>query len=252
MLILAFGGVDFYSLGAFWVLEVQQFFGPDPYHVARILVAFGFAFLIGIFAAGWAIDLTGGHIREPLLIAASLMTAGIGGLVVDTESTPSLAIGLSFLGSLGTGALYIPPIIALMIISGDEVIGTVVGLGLAIRFLAGQAGYTLMFNILMNKLNKVLPKLVGTAVAEAGLAVPEIPAFIEALVAQNTTAILEVPGVSTTIIVDALLAVDASYVQGFRLVYLISIGFGGAAIVSCLFLGNLRKYMTERVAVDIH
>lgn len=231
---------------------MQQFFGPDAYSVARILVPMGFAFLIGIFAFGWAIDLTRGRIRELLLIAASLMTAGVGGMVVVTENTPSLTMGLSFIGLMGVGALYIPPIIALMIISGDEVIGTVVGLALAIRFLGGQAGYALLYNILMNKLGDVIPTLVGGAVAEAGLPLPEIPAFIGALLAQNTTAILSVPGVTPAIVGDAILAIDASYVQGFRLVYLISIGFGGAAIVSALFLGNIRKYMTERVAVDIH
>ena len=153
---------------------------------------------------------------------------------------------------LGNGALYVPPIIALMIVSGDEVIGTVVGLALAVRFLAGQAGYALLYNILMNKLTAVIPTLVGGAVAEAGLPLPEIPAFIQALLAQNTTAILAVPGVTVAIVGDAVQAVDASYVQGFRLVYLVSVGFGGAAIISCLFLGNIRKYMTERVAVDIH
>jgi len=139
-----------------------------------------------------------------------------------------------------------------MIISSDEVIGTVVGLALAIRFLAGQAGYALLFNILQNKLTAIIPTIVGGAVAEAGLPLTEIPAFIGALLAQNTTAILSVPGVTSVIIGDAIQAVDTCYVQGFRLVYLISIGFGGAAIISCLFLGNIRKYMTERVAVDIH
>jgi len=173
-------------------------------------------------------------------------------MVQATQFTPNLAIGLSFIGMLGNGALYVPPIIALMIITSDEVIGTVVGLALAIRFLAGQAGYALLYNILMNKLTAVIPTIVGGAVAQAGLPLTEIPEFIGALLAQNTTAILSVPGVTPAIIGDAIQAVDASYVQGFRLVYLVSIGFGGATIISCLFLGNIRKYMTERVAVDIH
>ena len=153
---------------------------------------------------------------------------------------------------LGNGALYIPPVIVLTIISGDEVIGTVVGLALAVRFLAGQAGYALMFNILENKLLEVIPTNVGGAVAKAGLPLPEIPAFIRALLARNTTAIAQLKGVTPTIVVEAIQAVDESYIEGFKLVYLVSIGFGGAAIISCLFLGNIRKFMTERVAVDIH
>jgi len=43
-----------------------------------------------------------------------------------------------------------------------------------------------------------------------------------------------------------------SYVQGFRLVYLVSIAFGVVAVITALFLGDIRKYMTNHVAVDIH
>jgi hypothetical protein len=251
-LILAFGGVDFYSLAAFFVVEVQQLFGPDAYSVARILASFGFAFLIGIFTVGWGIDLSRGHIREFLAIGGCLMTAGVGGMIAVTEYTPGLAIGLSVIGMLGIGALYVPPVIILTIISGDEVIGTVVGLALAVRFLAGQAGYALLYNLLTMRLTDVIPTIVGTAVVEAGLAPANAPAFIEALVAQNITAVMQVPGVTVSILEVAGLAVDASYIEGFKLVYWVSIGFGAAAVIASLFLGNVRKYMTERVAVDIH
>lgn len=41
-----------------------------------------------------------------------------------------------------------------------------------------------------------------------------------------------VPGMSDELQTDATMAVKLSYVAGFRLVYLIAIGFGGAAMVA--------------------
>ena len=70
--------------------------------------------------------------------------------------------------------------------------------------------------------------------------------------AQNTTAIAEVPGISPAILLAAEVAFQDSYVQGFRRVYLVSIAFGGAAVLASLFLGDIRKFMVSRVAVDIH
>jgi hypothetical protein len=246
------GGADFYSLGAFWLLETQQFFGPDAYSIARIITAFGFAFLIGIFLISWGIDLTRGSIRELFLITSCLMTAGIGGMLVVTQLTPSMAIGLSFLGSLGVGGLYIPPVIALTIISPDDLIGTIIGLALSIRFIGGQVGYTISFNILQTKLTEIIPSIVGTAIAKAGLPITEIPAFILALVESDFTAIAQIKGVTPAVLEAANEAVSVSYLEGFKLVYYVGIGFGGAAIIASLFLGNIRRYVTDRVAVDIH
>jgi len=71
-------------------------------------------------------------------------------------------------------------------------------------------------------------------------------------VAQNATAVSEVPGISPAILLAAEGAFQDSYVEGFRRVYLVSIAFGGAAVLASLFLGDIRKFMVSRVAVDIH
>lgn len=103
-----------------------------------------------------------------------------------------------------------------------------------------------------NKLNSVIPTLVGTAVVEAGLPLVDAPALIGALVAQNVTAATEVPGVTQQILLAATVALQDSYVEGFRRVYLVSIAFGGAAVIASVFLGEINRFMVSRVAVDIH
>ena len=179
----------------------------------------------------------------------SMMTAGVGALASVTQNTPSRGIGLSFLGGLGTGGILQPAATILTIISPDEVVATVTAATVCIRLVGASIGYSVYFNVLQNKLAAVLPSNVGAAAVNAGLPVDQIPGFLGAFLGGNTTALA---GYSSTLLHAAKEAVQDSYVEGFRLVYLVSIPFGVSAVIACLFLGDIRKFMVDRVAVDIH
>ena len=252
LVITALAGANFYSMLNFWPLECQQLYGPDPHAIARTVVAFGYAVALGVILVDWGLSLFRGANRELLVISSCLMTAGVGALAAVNQNNPSLGIGMSFMGGLGVGGIIVPAAVILTIISPDEVIATVTAITLSIRLIGGSIGYAIYFNVFENKLTDVLPTTVGIAVAKAGLPITEIPAFITALVAQNLTAVSQIKGITPQILLSAQAAVTESYVQGFRMIYLVSIAFGGAAIISSVFLGDIRKYMVDRVAVDIH
>lgn len=236
----------------FWPLECQQFFGPDPHEIARTVVAFGFSVALGVILVSWGLSVFRGANRELLVISSVFMTAGVGGLAAVTPSTPSLGIGMSFLGGLGVGGIIVPAAVILTIICPDEVIATITAITLSIRLIGGSIGYAIYFNVLQNKLTAIIPTTVGIAVLKAGLPPSELTPFITALVAKNETAIAGLKGITPQILVAAEAAVNESYTQGFKLIYLVSIAFGGAAIIASAFLGDIRKYMVDRVAVDIH
>jgi hypothetical protein len=252
LFITALAGANFYSLLNFWPLECQQLYGPEPHAVARTVVAFGYAVALGVILVDWGLSLFRGANRELLVVSSCFMTAGIGALAAVNQNNPSLGIGMSFLGGLGVGGIIVPAAVILTIVSPDEVIATVTAITLSIRLIGGSIGYAIYFNVFENKLTDVLPTTVGIAIAKAGLPITEIPEFIEALVAKNLTAISEIKGITPTILLAANNAVNDSYVEAFRMIYLVSIAFGGAAIIASLFLGDIRKYMVDRVAVDIH
>jgi hypothetical protein len=252
LFITAVAGANFYSLLNFWPLECQQLYGPEPHAVARTVVAFGYAVALGVILVNWGLSVFRGANRELLVISSCLMTAGVGALAAVNQNNPSLGIGMSFLGGLGVGGIIVPAAVILTIVSPDEVIATVTAITLSVRLIGGSIGYAIYFNVFENKLQEVIPTTVGIAVAKAGLPITQIPAFITALIAQNMTAVGQVKGLTPSILLVAEQAVKESYVQGFRMIYLVSIAFGGAAIIASLFLGDIRKYMVERVAVDIH
>ena len=242
----------FYVLAAFWQLEMEQLYGPDPYHVAAVITPFAFFFLIGACVVCWGIDLLRGRLRELFVISSCIMTAGIVALSAIENLTQTGVMCLSSLGMFGVGALFAPPIIVLTNIVPDDAIGTIVGLAMSIRLIFGQVGYTIFFNILQHKLTENIPEIVGTAVAKAGLPVTEIKAFVGALVEKNLTAIGQLGGITPAILVAAGEAVNTSFVVSFRIVYMASLAAGIVAIAASALLPSIRKNMVDRVAVDIH
>ena len=252
LLITALAGAQFYSLLNFWPLECQTLYGPDSHEIARTVVAFGYAVALGVIIVDYCLSLFRGMNRELLLISSVLMTAGIGGMAAVNQNNPGLGIGMSFLGGFGVGGIIVPAAVILTIISPDEVIATITAITLSIRLIGGSIGYAVYFNVFQNKLLAVFPPIVGTAVIKAGLPISELEPFLEALANRNMSEIAHLPGITPQILQVAQAAVQVAYVQAFRRIYLVSIAFGAAAIISSLFLGDIRKYMVGRVAVDIH
>ena len=236
----------------FWPLECQQLFGPDPHAIARTVVAFGYSVALGVILVDWGLSIFCGANRELLVISSVLMTAGVGALAAVNQTNPSLGIGMSFLGGLGVGGIIVPAAVILTIISPDENIATITAVTLSIRLIGGSIGYAIYFNVFENKLTDIIPTTVGLAVIEAGLPLTEVVPFIEAIIARNTTAIAQLNGLTPAILTAANNAVNDCYVQGFRQIYFVSIAFGGAAIIASIFLGDIKKFMVDRVAVDIH
>ena len=187
--------------------------------------------------------------RELLTLSSAMMTAGIGALAVVTQDTPQLGQGLSFLGGIGTGGIIQPAVTILTIISPDEVIATITALTISVRLVGASVGYSVYFNTLQKTLSTSIPEKVGAAVVQAGLPVDQVAPFMGAFLGGNTTAL---GSYALNVIGAAQEAVTESYVEGFRLVYLVSISFGVCAVIACLFLGDIKKYMVDRVAVDIH
>ena len=162
-----------------------------------------------------------------------------------------MGIVMSFIGGVGIGGIIVPAAVILTIISPDEVVATVIAITLSIRLIGRSIGYSIHYNVLQNKVSAYLPTHVAEAAIVAGLPFTSAPAFVAAFVAQNTAALAKIQGVMTAVISAATFAVRESYAYCFKYIYLVSIAFGGTAMICSAFLGDIRKFMTERVAVVI-
>lgn len=237
-----------WALAGFWPYVCQELYGPSPNRIAELVTTFGYSVPTGVILGNWSLSFFRGANRELTLLCSCIMVAGIGSLAAITQNTPNLGIGVSFLGGLGIGGIILPSATILTIVSPDEFIATAASLSITSRLVGGSIGYAIYFTVFQNKLSHLLEN-VGAAVVDAGLPSTEVTAFLSAFSGTNNTALGQY---ASAVLLAAKEASTDTYVSGFRIVFLVSIAFGGSAVIASLFLGNIKKYMVERVAVDIH
>lgn len=212
------------------------------------MLPLGFALIAGIVAVNMGITTFRGANRELFMLSTMAMTSGIAALAAVRENNLGLGIGLSILAGIGVGGIVQPAVTMLTIISPDEIIATITSITISIRLVGAAIGYAISFNAYNSQLAK-LPTNIATAVTKAGLPLNQTNTFIEALINNKTTVLGSFPASILLVGEEAILD---TYLDGFKKVYLVNIAFGVLALIACLFLGNIKKYMVDRVAVDIH
>lgn len=248
LFIAAISGAHFGMLVALWPIQCGEIFGPEPLDIAKILSVCGFSIVIGIVLVNWALTKFKGAARELMTIASCVMTLGLGLMALINKNTPGLAMGLSAITGLGVGGLVQPTGTLITIVSPDALIATIIAATIAIRTVGGTIGYAIYFNILQSRLLGVLPDNVSQAAIQMGVSVDQVDVFLLAFVGKNTTALAQY---SIPALAAAQEAVKDSYTDVFRTIYLASIGFSVACIMASLLLPSIRKYMVDRVAVEL-
>ena len=176
------------------------------------------------------------------------MTAGVAGLAAVQPGAIGLVVGLSTLGALGVGGIIQPAVTMLTIISPDESIATISAASISARLTGATIGYAVYFNVFQTKIAQ-LPTAIADAAVNAGLPTNEaISTFVPAVLSNNVTAL---SGFPSFMVEAGLKAQIDTYLAGFKMIYLVSIVFGGGAIVASLFLRDIKSYMVDRVAVDL-
>lgn len=135
-------------------------------------------------------------------------------------------------------------------VTPDAFIATTVALSLAIRVIGGAIGFSIYYNVFVNKLTTKLPVYIGTFAVEAGLPVTSAQDFVIAVLTAPAT-IANVTGVTPAVLQAATMASRWAFADSLAMVWYVSIIFGVMSIVACCFLGNVRPYLTHRVAVEL-
>ncbi|KAK5090250.1 hypothetical protein LTR05_000421 [Lithohypha guttulata] len=252
---MAFGiafvaGMNFYALLNFFPLMFSAVFEPDPVQIGLKGLAPAFSTTFGAVFTNAALTWFKGNNRELLLAATVIMTVFGGSLAAVTPETPKLAVGLGTMAGFGVGGVLVPAATIAITVTPDTTIATCVALSLAIRTIGGSIGYAIYYNVFVNRLTPRLPAYVGAYAVEAGLPVASATEFVTVLLT-DPSKIAAVPGVTAEIIQAGAMGSRWAYAESLRNVWLVSIAFGGCAIVACIFLGNISKYMTNRIAAHV-
>ncbi|KAB5513242.1 fungal trichothecene efflux pump [Coniochaeta sp. 2T2.1] len=234
------GGMLYYSMNVLWPRQSAQFFVPADDVIMRGLYStiFSFGSFIGAFLMMFLAPWLGkekwqmfGYMVIQTAFIASMASVGVNDkaraiiLVLCTSPFVTVAQLLAFtMISLG--------------IDDQNDIGIAVGLCSTFRLMGGAVATTVYSAILNNRFASVLDGFVDDAAAQVGLAQSSWPALVEAAKVNTAAAYAKVPGMTKALEEAARMAVKLSYVQAFKLVYLVAIGFGGAAIIAASLTKN--------------
>lgn len=243
--------MNFYSVLGFFPLILQYFYDTTPMQIGVRGLCYPIAILAGACIVSFSMSYTRGHVREMFLIAATMMTAFGGALAGATPFNPGYAIAMATLDSFGIGAIIVPSLTLALYACPDAYIGTTAALSLTTRFLGGSIGTCIFYNIFNSEIKTKLPTYISRAAVQAGLPQDNIMAFVQAITSPKDPAgaAAKVPGVTPSIIQAGALAARWAFADSLKYVWYATIPFGVICMVCCAFLPNIRKYMTNRLAV---
>lgn len=243
-------GVNFYSLINFFPLSFSAVYDPDPIQIGLKGLGYGISVTAGAIFFNALLSVQSLPARYILLTATILMTAFGGALAAATPDTAKLTVALGTIAGFGVGGVLVPSATVAMICVPDAYLATTAALSLSIRTLGGSIGYTIYYNIFVNKLKKDLPELVAQYAIGAGLQATDATGFVTTFLTAPAN-ITSAAGYTPAIALAAATGSKWAYAESLKYVWYTSIPFGCLAAISCFFLPSIKSYQTNRVAVQL-
>ncbi|KAL3493572.1 fungal trichothecene efflux pump [Aspergillus germanicus] len=256
LVITFISGANFFSVLMFWPTQAFNVYGHDPVGVGIRSLPIGFGIMGGACIVLWLLSVFRGHNKELMIASSVLMTAGCGALSIASPDNMPKLWGLLVLAGLGIGGIVVPASIITTIICPDDLIATISALTLSIRVVGGSIGYTIYYNIFINKFIPNAEHYIG-GVMVTQLNITDVALITEAIEftgASLLEALHHIPGIEgNQAAFDAVVAAgQIAYSESYKWVYYASIGFGGVSILAACFLGEIASYMDDHVAVVMH
>jgi hypothetical protein len=245
-------GMEFYSILGFFPLVLEYVYVTDAITTGVRGLCYPWAILGGACIVSFLMSYTKGHVRTMFFLMAAMMTVFTALLSLSTPDNPGFTIAMATLAAFGNGALVVPALTLAFYAAPDDLVGTVGALSLSVRFLGGSVGTSIYFNVFLNRFKNFLPAYVAEAAITNGATQDTAIALVMAYASQVPGAAAAVPGVTSALVSATQYASSMAYAESLRYVWYTTIPFGVISCICCAFLPNIRKYMTNKIAVDIH
>lgn len=249
-IIVFIAGMNFYSILGFFPIVLQNVYHTSAITLGVRAISYPCAILGGACVVSSAMSYTKGHVRILFLSIAAIMTAFTGALAASNPSNPGFTLAMATLAAFGNGGLVVPALTLVLYACPDEYIGTTTALSLSSRFVGGSVGTAIYFNVFHTKIQKLFPAMVGGAAIQAGLPKESLVPFVTAMNSPAFDMLApKVPGANAMIVSAATMARQLAFAEALKYVWYTTIPFGVISFLVCFFIPNIRKYMTDRVAV---
>lgn len=182
---------------------------------------------------------------------------------------------ICFFASFGVGAVIIPCAIIAQIICPDDLIATITAITLAIRYVGGAIGFTIYYNVFYRKVFGLIKTDVAINVVVGKLGYyqgitdkPENLSYVTNLVTAIAQAqyrdfeflaryALNYKGLKSKhytydeFTQPIIQASHEAFANAYRYPYFISIAFGGLTFICACFLGDIKPFLDDHIAVVV-
>lgn len=260
LVITAVAGANFFSILILWPKYIlSTFHGREIAYQGLLLMSQTIGTLFGAGFFSWTITRFKGAIRGQMMLACIMMIAGLGGLYGVTETQPWAAGLCVFIGAIGVGGIIIPASVITQLCSPDEYLGTVTALTFVARVVGGAIGFTVYWYVLNHEITKLFNSYATNKAAfkcvdlllKAGLSPAGIVAALTSFAIDDVKVLLATPGITQSTIEQLSTFSTPIWAEGFGTVWVVTVAFSGLGLICSLFLGDVRKYMTNHRAVHI-
>ncbi|KAF2468936.1 MFS general substrate transporter [Lindgomyces ingoldianus] len=253
MLSLSLGASVYYSQAIVWPQMTA-----NVYAEGRVMWGGLVSCLVGI---GITIgEVIGGGVAKNLgkwkiqcICVITLGTLLLGLTAICTPNTPKTAMALIFLATtfIGWNEALVLPICTISIRSQEE-IGTAAGIAGSSRSAISTVASTIYSVVLTARVTKTLTTQVPAKVIAAGLPASSVADYMAAIAAGGTKALLDkVHGLTPEILVTGATAYQYAYMDAYRTIFLVSLAFGGLAILVSFFIPDIDALMGSSVAATL-
>lgn len=230
----------YYSAVLLWPQQVQALFTSDVTYAGWLTCTVASSTALGQVVAGLIVR-WGGDVRYWLIGTTFAMVAFVSALAALTPADKNLGVALTILGPFCVGFIELASLALAPLFCEASEIGLASGLLASIRSAGGSVAVAVYSTILSNRLSSTIPNNVVPAALDAGLAPSETSDLLAAVSSKDLSAF------SDAVREAVAAALPDAYAQAFKTVYLASLGFGGVAIVGCLFAKDAKEHLTSRV-----
>ena len=171
-------------------------------------------------------------------------------MAVVNPTNPGLAVGLATIAGFGIGGVIVPAATVAMTACPDSLIATAAALTLTIRFVGGSIGYSIYYNVFAQRLAPALPERVLEYASEAGLPQGSAVDFVTAFLT-DPASVGSIPGVTESVVQAATMGSRWAYAEALEYVWYVSIPFGVLSVIACFCIGDVSRFMTNRIAVEM-
>ncbi|KAK5061534.1 hypothetical protein LTR84_008078 [Exophiala bonariae] len=240
-------GMALMSTGILWPQQIQRLFTTVPKTIGWYALAANGCATIGFVMIGQTFASVR-KTRWQYIFVVVMMAIFLGLNATVNQNTPARAIVFVGLANVMIGATNCISVLIVQLGARDEDIGLATGLVNSVRGIGGAVGVAVYSSLLANRVASTYGPTISSALLAAGLPDSSLTDFLTGLPTGN---IMNVPGVTPLIIDAGLEAQKNVFVGAFRLIYCVTVAFGGLAIIGSVFVASVDDKLTQQVNVQL-